>query len=239
MALNAKKVAGGNTAGAQQEPIEEGTYPTRVVQIIDLGVQPRRAFDGKPKPPIQHIRITYEFLDEFCLDEDGNEMEDKPRWLSEDIPFYNLNADRATSTLRYKAIDPDDAFDGDFTQLAGSACLVTVVNNPGKGKNAGKIYNNIAGVATMRKRDKDKAVELVNESLVFLIDEPDKAAWGKLPQWLQDKIKGGIEFKGSALDVALSGGEAPKKEAKPEPDYDEDIEGEAAGGVDTDEDKPW
>jgi hypothetical protein len=225
MGLNAKKLNTKST-GPQQEALEAGSYPCRVVQIIDLGVQPQRAFEGQAKPPKQHIRITYEFTDEFCIDADGNEQEDKPRWLSEDIPFNPLSSDLAKSTKRYKAIDPDDTLDGDFTLLVNMPCSVTVTASEGKGKNAGKVYNNIAAVNSMRKRDADKCPELVNDALVFLVDAPEKDAWDKLPTWLQDKIKEGLEFKGSALDEMLNGKAEgkPKLKAKAEPEYDEDIE---------------
>lgn len=79
MGLNAKKAAGGSDRVAQ-EVLEPGVYPARLVQLIDLGVQPQRPFQGKDKPPAQEIMITYEFTDEFLKDEDGNEIEDKPRW---------------------------------------------------------------------------------------------------------------------------------------------------------------
>jgi hypothetical protein len=225
MGLNAKKLQTKST-GLQQEALEAGTYPCRVVEIIDLGVQPQRAFEGQAKPPVQHIRITYEFTDEFCVDADGNEQEDKPRWLSEDIPFHPLTSDLAKSTKRYKAIDPKDDFDGDFTLLVGCPCNVTITATEGKGKNAGKVFNNIASVNTMRKRDAEKCPKLVNEPTVFLIEDPDKGVWGKLPQWLQEKITSAIDFKGSALDVALNG--EAKEEGSDEP--------EEAGGAGK---KPW
>jgi hypothetical protein len=234
--LNAKKKQG-VAQGPQQEALEAGTYPCRVVEVIDLGVQPQRAFEGQPKPPVQHVRLTYEFTDEFCLDKDGNEQADKPRWLSEDIPFHPLSSDLAKSTKRYKAIDPKDNFDGDFTQLVGCPCNVTITATNGKGKNADNVYNNIAAVNAMRKRDADKCAELVNEPKVFLMEDPDKAVWAKLPKWLQEKIQAAIDYPDSALAKALGGseGKAPDKKAKP--DYDEDIEEGAAAGEDGE--KPW
>ena len=120
MGLNAKKVkmaAGKGEGIVEQEAIEAGTYPARVAQVIDMGLQPQRPYQGQEKPPVQEILITYELLDEFCLDEKGEEIEDKPRWVSETIPFHNLEVDLAKSTKRYKALDPEMEFDGDFTQL--------------------------------------------------------------------------------------------------------------------------
>ena len=104
MALNAKTASSGG--GMNIEPLEPGTYPARLVQVVDLGVQAQRPYQGKEKDPVQEILLTYEFVDEFLKDEDGNEETDKPRWLSESMPLFNLSSERAKSTLRYNALDP-------------------------------------------------------------------------------------------------------------------------------------
>ena len=206
MGLNAKKVAHtGGSKGPAQEPIEPGTYPVRVAQIIDLGLQPQRPYQGQEKPPAYEIMMTYEFLDEFCLDEDGNEDTEKPRWLSETFPFRSLQAEKAKSTQRYYALDPNEEFDGDFTQLIGVAANASIVQNAGKGKNAGKVYNNIQALSAMRSKDAAKAPELKKEGKVFVLDDPDLEVFQSLPDWLQDKIKDNLEYGGSKLQKALGG----------------------------------
>lgn len=211
MALNARKVKS-VAKGPRQEAMEEGTYPARVVQVIDFGVQEQRAYKGAEKPPAQTIYMTYEFLDEFCKDEDGEDQEDKPRWLSEQFPLFSLEADLAKSTKRYYAIDPDENFEGDFTLLAGSPCMVTVHRYESKGE----IKNGVSSIAPMRPKEAAKAPELVNPPKIFLIDAPDLEIFKSLPDWMQDKIKEGLEFKGSALDEVLNGGGKPAKAAKPD-----------------------
>lgn len=213
MALNAKKIKTNNVNRVEQEPLEAGTYPARLVQIIDFGIQPQRPIKGEEKPPAHKIQFTYELLDEFCVDEKGEIEEDRPRWLSETFAFRSLESDLATSTKRYKALDPSDAHDGDFTMLVGTPCIITVVNNAGTGKNAGKVFNNIGNVSTMRPKDAAKAPELVNESKVFVLDEPDMEIFLSFPQWIQDKIKGNLKYEGSTLQEAL---EAHQKGPKPE-----------------------
>lgn len=228
MALNARKVKS-VAKGPRQEAMEAGTYPARVVQVIDFGVQEQRAFKGEPKPPAQTIYMTYEFLDEFCKDENGEDVEDKPRWLSEQFPLYSLEADLAKSTKRYYALDPDENFGGDFTLLASAPCMVTINQYESKGETK----NGVSSVAPMRPKEAAKAPDLVNPAKVFVIDAPDLEIFKSLPDWMQEKIKESLEHKGSALDEALSGGKAePKPKAKPdrkapevdapEPDKDEE-----------------
>lgn len=215
--LNARKIQT-KSSGPQQEAIEPGSYPARVVRILDLGVQKQRPYKGEEKSPKHMIELTYELVDEFCLNEAGEPDESKPRWVSEEFSLNSLDSDLATSTKRYNVLDPKEAFGGDFTQLIGCTCMVTVVQNPGSGKNADKIYNNVANIAAMRPRDAAQAPELVNPSKVFVLDEPDMEVFLSLPQWIQDKIKGNLNFGGSALQQALEGGSVAQKpvaKAKP------------------------
>lgn len=245
MAINAKKVKAVGKKGVEQEALDPGSYPARLVQVIDLGVQTQRPYEGQAKAPIQEIMLTYEFLDEFMKDEDGNEVEDKPRWLSETIPLHNLAADLAKSTKRYRALDPKEVYDGDFGQLLGTACVVTVVQNKGKGANAGKVYTNIQGVSAMRPKEAAQAAELVNEPKLFELDEPDLTIFKSLPDWLQEKIKDNLNYEGSALQEALE--DAPEDEeeqpkAKPagkkKPAPKEPVEDEEEAD-DNQGDEPW
>ena len=219
MSLNARNIpmAGGGDKN-RPDPLDPGTYPARLVQVLLLGVQPQRPYKGEEKPPKLEIMLTYEFLDEFMKDEDGDDLEDKPRWLSETLPFNNLEADLAKSTKRYYALDPNTEHGGDWSQLVETACMVTVIQNEGQGKNAGRFYENIAGVSSMRPKEAAKAPALKNPAKVFDFYEPDMTIFGSLPQWLQDKMKGAVDFGGSALEKALKAGPQDEEEqpkAKP------------------------
>ena len=203
-----------------QANIEPGTCPARLVQIIDLGLQAQRAFQGKEKPPANEIMLTYELVDEFMKDEEGNDIEDKPRWISETLPFFGLFADKAKSTKRYFALDPNNDHDGDFAKLIGIPCNVTVVNN----SVGDKTYDNVAAVTTMRERDAAKCPDLVNPPKVFDVDAPDMEVFNSLPEWVRDKIKGNLNFKGSALEKLVGDAPPKAKEEKPAPKKEEPVD---------------
>lgn len=211
MALNAKNIRGNNAERIEQPNIEPGTYPARLVQIIDLGLQAQRPYKGQDKPPVQEIMLTYELVDTFMVDKDGNDVEDKPRWVSETLPFYGLYADKAKSTQRYTALDPNGDYDGDFSKAIGQPINVTIVNNPGKD---GKFYDNVGTVSTMRQKDADKCPELQNPTKVFDLDAPDMDVFNSLPQWIQDKIKENLNYEGSALQKLAGAGNQKKPAAK-------------------------
>ncbi len=197
MSLNLNKQK--KASGVKQDIIEIGTYPARLVRVIDLGLQSRNPYKGQEKPPAYQVDLTYEMLDVFMVDKEGKEDETKPRWISETINLNNPNADLAISTKRAKALDPDDDHDFNLAEMVGSPCMVTIVHKESKGKT----YANVGNVTTMRPKDAAKAPELVNEPVVFDLEEPNMEVFKNFPDWIQDKIKGNLEFNGSKLQANL------------------------------------
>lgn len=243
MGLKAKATGGAGGNYVAQPNIDPGSYPARVVSVVDLGVQAQRPYKGESKPPCQMIRVTYELTDVFLVDADGNDVEDKPRWIAEDFKLLAMDADLAVSTKRYKTIDPDNEHDGDWSELLTRGVMVNIVNNEGKD---GKVYDNVAGTSVMRKKDLDKLDDLQNTPYFFDLTDPDPEVWAKMPQWLQDKVKENINYEDSPLQAMVDKlppredkkpaekKEAAAKPAKPAKPAKEEPEEDAA-----DEEAPW
>lgn len=197
----------------KQANIEPDVYPGRLVQIIDLGLQAQKPYQGQEKKPVNELMLTYELVDVFMVDKDGKEVEDKPRWISETLPFYGLYADKAKSTKRYLAFDPQNVYGGDFAQCVNTPVNVTVVT----GGSGDKLYDNVGNVSPMNAKKAAACPELKNPPKVFDLDSPDMETFNKLPQWIQDKIKSNLNFQGSKLQKLVGGAkqEAPKKEEAP------------------------
>jgi hypothetical protein len=190
------------------EPLDAGTYPGRVVGVVTLGEHVQE-FKGEIKAPKINLGMIYEFLDEFLKDEDGKDNVEKPRWLTEIFPFHSNTSEKAKSTQRYTALDQKLQWGWDFSKLVGLPCSITVVQDPGKGKNEGRIFNKITNISAMRPKEADKAPALVNPAFLFDFDEPSVEAWAKLPEWLQLTAKKAINFPGSKLEAMLeANGEA-------------------------------
>lgn len=245
MAVKApKEGTGGNFV--EQELLDPASYPARVVQVVDLGIQAQRPYMGQEKPPAHEVLLTYELVDEFLKDEDGNELLDKPRWLSESFAIRALDADLAKSNKRLAALDPEGVYEGDFSQVLDTPILVTAVHN----KKGDKTYVNVGGLSPMRPRDAAKCPELVNEAVYFDLDEPDLDVFNSLPQWIRERIVANLNFAGSPLaeligeDAGDAAKEKQKEKAKPaakrakakkeeEPPFDPDSDD------DGDEDSPY
>ena len=213
MSLNARNLP---TSGGKFTPppaLDPGSYPARLVQIISLGMQKQDPFAGEEKPPRPELYLTYELLDEFLEDDDGNPIEDKPRWISETIPMHSLDADLAKSTKRYTALDGDMVHDGNWAELAGTPCTVILTQHKSK-KNPDRVYNNVKDISAMRAKEAAKAPDLVNPPKVFDFDEPDMEIYWSLPEWLRTKMSESLDYEGSDLEklVAQGKGEVGKQE---------------------------
>ena len=231
MSINASKVPSTGKNSTEQQILDIGVYPGRLVQVLDLGLQAQRPYQGKDKPPAHEIMLTYELADAFMVDENGDDIEDKPRLISEQMALRSLTADLAKSTKRYNALDPNSEFGGDFGAVVETPVNITIVHNQSKDKT----YMNVGGIAPMRPKDALRCPPLVNPTKTFDLDAPDLEVFKSLPEWIQTKICENLEFKGSKLEALLAG--KPEKEEKAAPKKKE--KKEPVGQDDEDEDAPW
>lgn len=210
MGLNVsnKPKAAGSSNRVPQANLKIGSHAARLVQIIDLGLQPQRPYKGTEKAPVDMLYVTYELSHEFMIDAKGEPDPSLPRWISEDFAAYSLEADKAKSTLRYNVLDPVGEHGGDFSKLLGAPCSVVVVHNKGHGANADKVYDNVGDVVPAISVPGYVQPAIVNTPLAFDLSSPDLEAFNKLPKFLQDRIKGNLNYNGSPLQKLLGGAEA-------------------------------
>ncbi len=238
MSMNAKDIP---IAGAYERPapVDPGTYPARVVHVVTLGVQPQRAFKGEEKPPTLELLVTYELLDEFMKDDEGNDDKERPRWITEIFPFRNLTSEKAKSTARYFALDPKVVHKGDWSKLVNTPCMVTIVVEEGKGANVGKMYENVDNVAPMRQKEMDKAPPLINEPVVVDFYDPDKDAVAKLPLWIRKRMAIAVDYEGSDVEEIIKAlGDEPHKKVDNKKEDRKALQG-AKEEVDDDSEIPW
>ncbi len=201
MGLNARDQKGSGDF-VEQDALEPGLQPARVVQVIDLGLQPQQPYKGEVKDPVDMIHMSYELSEEFMKDEEGKDVLDKPRWLSEWFPFYSLDAVKSKSTKRYNAIDPTGVLDGEFTELISLPCQLAVTKKPKKDY-PGQFSNYIGDVSGPVKVKGYVQPELINPPVVFLLSEPNMEVFEGLPEWLRERIKGNLNYNGSELQKLL------------------------------------
>ena len=165
--------------GSSIERIGDGTYPARIAQVIDLGLQ-KNEFEGQTK--IQpKLWITFELPTE-TIEVDG---EEKPRWLSKEFTKSTNDKSLLMKVLN-SVYTPKELEDVEsFEDLLGKALLVEIGETSGgkdKWINSSKLMKGM------------KVDELVNPTKYFSLDNPDQEVFNSLPDFLQEKITSGEDY---------------------------------------------
>lgn len=228
-----KQSSGGTTTKMTAPLLEAGGYPARLLQIVDLGMQP--GSNIYPEPQLK-LEFRFELLDEFMLDEDGKELSEEPRLFSYEVS-YNADGYMGDRSNIYKLMDAfEDGFNKDLPDLLGEAVNVTIVKYIKNNKEKDEA-NKITSVTPMREKDKVKAGPLLGKTLYFDLEEPDLETFNRLThrgEWSQQaKIKKGLAIFESPLAemLGLKHEEVPATtSSEPEEEEDKDEPGVSAAG---------
>ena len=210
-----KTNAGGSSKYEQAKKLPNGTYPARLLSVVFMGLQKQQPRNGQPREDQDEVQITYELLDEFLKDENGNEDKDTPLLISERFLLFPLSSERAKGTARYKALDEKMEHGGNWAKLVGKTVMITLGDYTSQ---AGRTSKIILSTGPMREKDAISAPGLVNDPLVFSAQQPDFEVLGRLPGWLQEKIKESPDMKPHLANVNGETTNTQQVEASPEPD---------------------
>ena len=209
MKLDDYKTEGGNKK--EYPRVEDGTYPARVVQLINLGRQVKTDWktgevetydDGNPivQPKVW---VTFELPTE-TIDYGG---EESPRWYSKE---YTISAhEKAALPVLLAACGVDS---GDITDLLDKPLLVTIGSTvSGKAK--------ITQTSKLMKGMEVPDIFKKEKMVVFDPYQPDMDVWETLPRFLREKIESAVDYDKMRFPASDKKETADKKE---EPDYEDD-----------------
>lgn len=171
-------------------PIEAGSYPARIYQMIELGTI--AGFQGQLQ---NKVRIGFELPTELMVfDEKKGEQ---PRVISQD---YTLSFNEKAKLRKViQACDPkalavdDEGFmeEFDVETLIGKECLVTIAQKPKQDKSGN--YSFIDSVTRLPKGM--VCPPQVNPTQVLSYDNWNEEAFQKLPAFIREKMESSPEYK--------------------------------------------
>lgn len=181
----------------KSEPVAAGTHHGVLYGVIDIGTQPAVGnFAAKRKAiflwELPHETITI----------DG---EQKRRAISQ---AYSLSLNKKSTLTAmltsWLGAAPGDGFD--LRSLVGRNCQLSVVHQPGK-KDPTQVYANVKNVVPLAKGMQPVVPE--NDTVVFTLpDEGPIDIPTYIPEWIQNRIKESLEWKGrsdAAAKVTVGG----------------------------------
>jgi hypothetical protein len=195
-------------SGEKFPRLEEGTYPSRIVQVVGLGEHVKNDMFSEDEM-CDKILITCEYPTEL-ITIDG---EEKPRFQSKEVNL--IGGEKANLTKIILACDPKADLDDDYemSELIGKTCLTEI----------GSTSGDRAKITAWSKPMKGMKVDAcMSETMFFDFYEPDVDVFNQLMGWVQDKIKEANNFEGSDLQLALGGGGKKKTTKKKKEVVNED-----------------
>ena len=195
---------------------KEGMQMARIVRVIDLGLQERQPFQGEVKAPAYFIRVTFE-LPKDRIDVDG---ESRPRWIDTEINLSNH--EKSKCFQYYNTLDPKNKCNGDWGKLIGTPCQILIAHRESSQR---KMFANIKNIVPLMEGLEVPALE--NPTAVFDVSNPRLEIFESLPEWLQEKIKGNLEYDGSKLQRLVEGSPVPATASTGRP-QDEEAEVDVA-----------
>lgn len=179
-----------NKKGEGFDPIEPGSYPARIYQMIHLGTI--EGFQGMMQ---NKVRIGFELPTEMMVFDPAKG--EQPRVISKD---YTLSFnEKATLTGVIKACDPkalkldDDGMmeEFDVEQLIGKSLLITIANKPKKDGSG-----NYAFIDNCTSLPKGMiCANAINPVQVLSYDNWNEEVFEKLPDFIREKMEGSVEYK--------------------------------------------
>ena len=160
----------------------------RLVGITDLGLRPEFTWQGKLCKSEYCLELTYELVN--ALMEDG-----RPFHVSEQVTnklTKNPQGDlvsKLTRRVQATAADPDN-----ISSMLGQTCMITLTEKDNGYPKISEVNQVPQGVPVK---------ELVNDTWVFDLDEPDVAMFLDLPEFKRMRIQENLEFEGSLLQIGL------------------------------------
>lgn len=160
-------------------PMEAGTYPAICYGLVDLGEQYSETYDKwSPK-----ILILFEIPGE-TLEINGEEVS---RTMSKSYTM-SLNEKAALrkdlASWRGRDFTPEELKGFDLRNILGAPCMVSVIHR----ERGGKTYADINGIMKLPKSipvDPPRC-----KKIVFDLDKSPLSDMEKLPEWIQERIRG-------------------------------------------------
>ena len=184
MSLNLATVAKEEPKKSSIPRLPESTYMGRVVSVVDFGLQEQTDWKTqKPIDPKPTVMITFQ-LPTVTVDveDDNGEVTKMPRIIGKE---YNLSTfDKSNLMKMVNAIAPNI---NDLDELLNVPAMIQVGSTK---SDKAKI------VSVMACPDGMDVPELLTETTHFDATAPDYELFKALPQWMQDRVEGGLNWKG-------------------------------------------
>lgn len=199
--------------GSKFPPISEGAQRAVCYAVVDIGEQ--KVVFEKNERSVDQVVIIWELPDEVVETDDGPIVRTISKTYTKSLHeksalYKDLRSWRGKEFTQEEL----DAFD--LKNIIGAPCLLNIVHKK-KGDN---VYANIASIMALPKGM--ERPKLTREPLIFDMDEATEEDVGKLPEWLQRKVKDSLTWKERMYERDAGGGSFKGPQFESVDDFDDE-----------------
>lgn len=172
-------------AGIDFGRVEDGTYPARIVQVIDLGIQPQthhKTHEILPSKPV--VMITWEFPTSRVEFENDEGTTSLPRWVSKEYTISR--SDKSNLMKLVNALAPKAK---DISELINLPCMVQIGSTSGGNAKVINVLPPMSGI---------EIADLENDTSYFDFDHPEQELFDTLKKWQQRRVREADNYEGFA-----------------------------------------
>ena len=165
--------------------VEDGTYPARIAQVVDFGIQPQTDWQtGEPTDSKPRVMVTWEFPTSRIELENDEGTTSLPRWSSKE--YTVSKSDKSNLMKLVGALAPKAR---GLDELINLPCMVQVGSTSGGNAKVLAVLPPMTGV---------DVAALENESVFFDFDHPEEGLFKTLKPWQQRKVVEAENYTGFA-----------------------------------------
>lgn len=189
------------STGVSIEKLENGVYTAISSMIIDLGKQTSEKFGKTQRKFIMIWNIIGEEVEI-----NGNKL---PRTMSKEYGYSlgeKSNLRRDLQAWRGQPFTSEELQGFNLLKILNKPCQLQII----KEEKNGNTYNNISSIMALPK---GMTIKMLEETSHFDVEDVETwKNWGKIPSWIQDKIKKADNYQESGLDKFVAEYEETIKE---------------------------
>lgn len=189
------------STGVSIEKLENGVYTAISSMIIDLGKQTSEKF-GKTQ---RKFMMIWNIIGEE-VEINGNKL---PRTMSKEYGYSlgeKSNLRRDLQAWRGQPFTSEELQGFNLLKILNKPCQLQII----KEEKNGNTYNNISSIMALPK---GMTIGLLEETSHFDVEDVETwKNWGKIPSWIQDKIKKADNYEESGLNKFVAEYEEKLKE---------------------------
>lgn len=184
-----------NSESVEFEVLAAGTYAARIVQIVELGVQPGGEYKGQKQADVPVFHVTFELPEVTRTNREGDEV------TAKETMFINVTSGKkAKLTHLAKAAGIENLRDYDSSEFLNKPVLLTIEHQ----QKGDRIKTFVASTTRLPQGLANSLPPASTEVKYFSFSDPDVEVFNSLGDGLKNMMTRALNYSGSKVEKLIN-----------------------------------